>query len=110
MFGLGCECNERTYQSKWSWDECLQFLNRRNIYDTLEYQFQNGECLYIIFRHALNRFFSGNWHSKYLLIQQTCEEGSMFTVRFVDEIYSFPCLTDKQLDEFFLTKLDATPI
>ena len=29
---------------------------------------------------------------------------------FVDEIYSCPCLTDKQLDEFFLTKLDATPI
>ena len=106
MFGLGCECAERTYQSKWSWDECLQFLSRTNAYDTLEYRFENEAQLYIVFRRSLVRFFCGNFNSKYDLIRRDCDAGARFTVRY-DETPFGSCLTDKWLDEFFKTKLDA---
>lgn len=44
-----------------------------------------------------------------MIFRRDCDAGARFTVRYDEEPFS-ACLTDKWLDEFFKTKLDAAPV
>ena len=49
MFQQGVLCpGARTYITKWSVDDCIMFLGRKNIYDTYEFEFKEIQGTYYI--------------------------------------------------------------
>ena len=117
MFQQGVLCPDtRTYITKWSIEDCVMFLGRKNIYDTYEFEFkETAGSYYIIFgrRKGIStldvRTCAG---SVYSISFETWRERTKFTVKYdhiEENMYGLdaPLIDYSSLDQFFCQKLDA---
>ena len=105
----------RAYATPWTWEECLEFLRRRNAYDTMDYALteEDGACFTIDFHcdktaWANQRLDMIRRPADYLLRPEPSASGAVFTLEYVEAPLRAPLL-NVDLDEFFRRKLDAKP-
>ena len=107
---------QRAYVTPWTWEECLEFLRRRNAYDTMDYALaeEDGSSCAIAFNSdktawANQRLDMIRRQANYLLRLEPSACGAAFTLEYVDAPLRQP-LSNVDMDEFFLRKLDAKPL
>ena len=106
----------RVYAAPWTWRECLDFLRRRNVYDTMDYALieGDGKTLRIAFNHDETVWRKqrldtpSRWKADYLLRSEPAEGGAVCALEYAEAPLKRP-LQNVDLDEFLLRKLDAKP-
>ena len=103
----------RSYTTKWSIDDCLSFLRRKNIYDLYEFNFEcrDGQY-YLTFSSLWPREAYRHYHpsSVYSISFEQQEDQTVFTVRFHHTegfMSDTPFVLTEHMDQFFRRKLDA---
>ncbi len=103
-------CLERKYASKWKTAQCLEFLQRDNIYDTFKYVINMDEEYRIVFCEICKEgFFGKRIYSCYKIDFNDIADGATIHITFIKGGLSM-CQSNALIDEFFYQKLDAVPI
>ena len=103
----------RSYTTKWSVDDCIAFLNRKNIYDLFEFDFEcKAGQYYITFRTLWPQEAYRHYHpsSVYSISFEQQDGLTCFTVRFEHTegfMSDTPFVLTEHMDQFFRKKLDA---
>ncbi len=103
----------RSYTTKWSVDDCIAFLSRKNIYDLFEFDFEYKDGLYYItFGDLWPREAYRHHHPRtvYSISFEQQNGLTSFTVRFDHSeslMSSTPFVLTEHMDQFFRKKLDA---
>ena len=115
----------KKYKTKWSAKNCIGFLQRKNIYDALLYEFYMVNGRYCIQFKGLLKQFGGYmpdrdlymdilaWHTVYILNFEENSDGTIVSVLVNAGEKENPHITHMNrymMDKFFLKKLDATPL
>ena len=101
-----------SYSTKYSIEDCIAILERKNIYDVFEYSFErktyNTAELVVI---KCNTHLCRNIRTVYK-IEFIEDKHTILLGRFINESYVFsrPFIFQEWMDEFMKKKLDATPI
>lgn len=112
----------RKYRTEWSIENCIGFLQRKNIYDVFLYEFYmvNGEWC-IQFKWVTKRFGGYMpdidlymdvlaWHTVYILNFEENDGSTIMSVQVNKNEKENPYMNKYEMDKFFTKKLDATPI
>ena len=114
LFDHDAPCQRRLYHSPWSIDDCMAFLGRRNIYDSMRYSFKTNIGESYIHFYALERILNPYLNSKYRIVFEQKENGTSILIEHVETRMDCNLIPGHQLsynmlDEFFQHKIDAVP-
>lgn len=109
--GYSAECFARRYRTRWSVEQCLGFLSRKNSYDLFEFAFEQGEAYVISFlwKRSVLQMGHRELNIRYRISFERTEKGAVLTLAYAENEKYPRGMLDSDLDEFFRIKLDAIP-
>ena len=109
--GYSVECFSRQYLTRWTREQCLGFLSRKNSFDLFEYEFERGEACVINFlwKWADRLKDYRKLNIAYGISFGQTEAGTVLTLSCVEHGKNPRGILKSDLDEFFRVKLDAVP-
>lgn len=104
---------ELFYHSPYCAEDCISFLSRRNVRDTMIYEFsQEDDAICYISFSGKEPEEKGRFNTRYRLAIQEAKEGSSLQLSFVSEVAPFPAplVYSWWVDDFMKQKLDAVRV